>query len=250
MSDVAAIARSIDQELAEIARSTIRKHLDLSDPTNQEFLREPDGLEQHQARWHQWGILTHTRVFLQHFDEDIPCYLQQWHLWDKVCSILDRQIDGVPRSALLRISILLHDIGKFAARTHSGPNFHFTKHERLSGQIVRSELDLGRYHLTPAQVEYIAMTAEDHFVLALIRKRAREVGEYDAAFVDSPSFADISRRIKSDHPDDFAEIGILFLGDSLAKAHPPAGPESALSQYDINIVVSRRYLEIVLEDIS
>jgi hypothetical protein len=102
--------------------------------------------------------------------------------------------------------------------------------------------------LTPAQVEYIARTAEDHFVLALIRKRAREEGAYDAAFVDSPSFAETAQRIETEHPEDFVEIGILFLGDSLAKADPPHGPEPALSQYDVNILVSRRYLEVVLGD--
>jgi hypothetical protein len=142
--------------------------------------------------------------------------------------------------------VLLHDIGKFGGRSRGRTRFHFAGHEALSGQIIRSELDLSRFDLTPAQIEYIARTAEDHFVLGLVRKRAREEGRYDSAFVQSERFAEIARRIKEEHPDDFVETGVLFLGDSLAKLNPAEGPELAAAQYDINIEVAHRYFELVL----
>ena len=247
-TDIRAVERAIDADLPELARQVIRRYLDLRLPETQAFLDRPDGREQHQTSWHQWGIITHTRMFLRHFETDIPRYLRAWSLWEPVNTLLSRTIDGVTRWDLLRISILLHDIGKFGARTRGTHRFHFTHHERLSGEIIRQELDLSRYGLTLKQIEYVALTAEDHFVLGLLRKRAREQGRYDVAFTCTEEFAALGRQIKAHHPDDFVEVGVLFLGDSLSKADPASGPEPAVSQYDVNIQVAHRYLDIALEE--
>lgn len=248
MPEIADIVGAIDKQLPEMARGVIRSHLDLDNAANQSFLERPDARDQHQTRWHQWGIITHTRMFLEHFRKDIPRYLERWGLWACVNEVLGQPIDGVGRWQLLEVTILLHDIGKFGARTRGRERFHFTRHEELSGAIIRRELDLERFGLSPAQVTYVARTAEDHFVLGLLRKVAREQGEYDVAFTSTPSFYRLCLQIKSDHPDDFVEIGVLFLGDSLSKANPQTGPESAVDQYDINIAVARRYLEVVLNE--
>lgn len=247
MPDIEVATHAIDRELAAMAQGVIRSHLDLGDEANRRFLEDPDGRDQHQTRWHQWGILTHTRIFLRHVDTTIPQCLREWGLWDSVNEALHDPIDRVSKWQLLHISILLHDIGKFAARTRGPTRFHFTRHEDLSGSIIRRELDLGRFGLTRAQIEYIAETAEDHFVLGLVRKRAREVNSYDCAYTLSESFAETCRIVKTQHPNDFVEIGVLFLGDSLAKANPGEGPVDALSQHETNILVARRYLEQVLE---
>jgi hypothetical protein len=244
--DIDVVAATIDRELPQMAQSVIARHLDLSDPPNRAFFRDPDNRDQHQKQWHQWGIITHTRVFLRLFDTDVPRYLEEWDVLENVDAVLDETIDGVPKRALLRIAILLHDIGKFGARTRSKTGFHFAYHERLSGEIIRREIALARFGLTPSQIDYVALTAEDHFVLGLVRKRARGSGLYDLRFVDSPMFLALSEQIKAEHPIDFVEIGVLFLGDSLAKANPAEGPGPAVSQYDINITVARRYLAIVL----
>ncbi|HZU11636.1 MAG TPA: HD domain-containing protein [Chloroflexota bacterium] len=244
---VRAAADGIDQDLPELARAVIRQYLDAQSEDTQSFLARPDARNQHQTRWHQWGIITHTRVFLRHLDEDIPRFLTRWGLWEIADTFLSRPIDGAARWDLLRIGVLLHDIGKFAARTRGRERYHFTGHERLSGQIIRENLDLSRYGLTPDQMEYVARTAEDHFVLGLIRKRARDQGTYDLNFVSGPRFPAVALDIKRTHPEDFVEIGILFLGDSLAKAQPDSGPPDALTQYDLNIHVAHRYLAAVLD---
>jgi HD domain len=248
--DLAARIQAIDDRLEDMARSVIRGHLDLSHPENASFLASPDAREQHQTQWHQWGILTHTRVFLQHYDADIPRYLQAWDIYNEVDEVLRDCIDGATRWDLLRASILLHDIGKFSARTRGRDRFHFAHHEDQSGDIIRDELDLPGLGFTQAQTEYIARTARDHFVLGTMRKAARERGEYDEDFPHTPLFRSLSLRIKERHPDDFVEIGVLFLGDSLAKVDPSSGPARAVSQYDINVVVAREYLRIVLDTAS
>lgn len=245
-SRVLCAAATIDSRLHEIAAEVIRGHLDLTLPETRAFLAAPDGREQHQTMWHQWGIITHTRVFLHHLDEEIPAYLRAWGLSESVDSRLSLPIDDAPRWDLLRVAILLHDIGKFATRTVGLQRFHFTNHERLSGEIILKELNLGRYGLTPAQVEYVALTAADHFVLGVVRKRARELGRYDERFVAGPEFGVLCDEIRRDHPEDFIEIGVLFLGDSLAKVDPATGPQPAVDQYQVNIMAARHYLLRVL----
>lgn len=244
--DIRAAERTLDADLVEIARDVIRRHLDPDDPETAAFLRAPDGRDQHQTNWHQWGIITHSRVFLQHFTGDVERYLRSWGLWQSVDAFLQRPIDGVARWDLLRLTILLHDIGKFGARTRGKQRFHFTGHEKLSGTIIRHEIELTRFGLTARQIEYVALTAEDHFVLGLLRKRAREQGTYDESFTERPEFGVLCREIKREHPQDFVEIGVLFLGDSLAKANPESGPPAAVGQYGVNITVARRYLEVAL----
>lgn len=241
---------ALDQGLEDIARDVIRRHQDLSRPENSSFLALPDAREQHQTQWHQWGILTHTRRFLGHYNDDIPRYLCAWELANKVDLVLQQTIDGVTKYSLLRVSILLHDIGKYSARRQGRDRFHFAQHEEQSGEIIRSELDLPGIGFTSPQIQYIARTAEDHFVLGIVRKAARERGEYDEAFAHSTLFRTLSLRIKAAHPDDFVEIGVLFLGDSLAKVDPASGPERAVNQYNVNISVAREYLQIVLGDPS
>lgn len=247
MTNIDTTVDSINKELEGIARSVIQRHLDLSDPDNQAFREAPDNPEQHQTRWHQWGILTHTRTFLRQFDEDVPVYLRRWKVDHCVDATLSRRIDGVERRHLVKISILLHDIGKFAVRFRGKYRFHFTEHEKSSGTIIREELELGRFGLTRAQIAYIARTAEDHFVLALVRREARESQMYDETFTRSAEFTRLCRAIQAEHPDDYIEVGVLFLGDSLAKADPISGPDDALSQYDLNLVVAQRYLQTVCE---
>lgn len=243
--NVASIARVIDRDLPELARRVIDARLDLSRPENTAFLASPDDRRHHQMQWHQWGIITHTRVFLRHFDEDMSGYLRDWNLAAGVNAVLDSTVDDASRRDLLRVSILLHDIGKFGARTIGRSGYHFPRHEEVSGDIIREELDLPSYGLTAAQTEYIATTAQDHFVLGLMRKAARETGVYDAQFVESDAFEETVREIERTHPDDRVEIGVLFLCDSLAKSDPAAGPARAVSQYTVNTAVSRRYLELV-----
>ncbi|MGH2443875.1 MAG: hypothetical protein ACRDFX_12040 [Chloroflexota bacterium] len=238
--------RALDSALTELARDVIRGSLDLSLPENREFLAHPDDRQQHQAHWHHWGIISHTRVFLQHFEVDIPHLLKGWGLWDPVATYLDQRIDGVTKWDLLKITILLHDIGKFAARTRGRTAFHFSGHEVRTGEIIRQNIDLASYGLTKDQIEYVASTAEDHFVLGRLRKRIRERGAFTIDFVKGEEFRNLALQIRSEHPDDYREIGILFLGDSLAKTKGTLGPEEALDQHGVNVDAAHRYLQIVM----
>jgi hypothetical protein len=246
--DISKIVDAVEAQLPVLARDVIRTHLDTAETNNSKFLDYPDQRDQHQTQWHQWGILTHTRVFLRLYENEVPERLKIWGLWEPTRAWLAQTVDDVARWDLLKISILLHDIGKFGSRTVGSGGFHFAGHEKLSGEIIRTELHLDRLGLTPDQVAYVALTAEDHFVLALARKKARQLGNFTLDFPQSKEFREIARTTQISHPEDFVEVGVLFLGDSMAKADPNAGPEKAVAQNPINEAVARTYLEIVLSD--
>jgi len=245
-SEFDSILSSINEQLPALSRSVIERYLDKNEPENQAFLRCPDDRMQHQTQWHQWGIITHTRVFLRVFDRDVPLYLRAWGVWDAVDRVLSCRVDGLTRWQLLRISILLHDIGKFGTRTQGARGFHFAGHESLSGQLIREEMQLDQFGLTGSQIAYVARTAEDHFLLGLLRKRARQQGAFSIEYTESQQFTEDVKRIKAEHADDFVEVGVLFLGDSLAKAEPNRGPDRAVSQNEINVAVAHRYLELTV----
>ena len=245
-SDFDSILSRINEQLPALSRAVIERHLDTNKPENRAFLQCPDDRNQHQTQWHQWGIITHTRVFLGVFDRDVPRYLRAWRVWDPVDRVLSRPVDGLTRWQLLHVSILLHDIGKFGTRTRGARGFHFAGHESLSGRLIREEVRLDQFGLTGPQIAYVARTAEDHFLLGLLRKRARQQGIFRLEYTESQPFLEDVRRIQAEHADDFIEVGVLFLGDSLAKAEPQAGPDRAVSQNEINVAVARRYLELTV----
>ncbi len=245
-SDFDSILSSINEQLPALSRGVIERYLDTNKPENRAFSQCPDDRNQHQTQWHQWGIITHTRVFLGVFDRDVPRYLRAWRVWDAVDRALSCHVDGLTRWQLLHISILLHDIGKFGTRTQGARGFHFAGHESLSGRLIREDVGLDQFGLTGPQIAYVARTAEDHFLLGLLRKRARHQGTFSLEYTESQPFIEDVYRLKAEHPDDFIEVGVLFLGDSLAKAEPNAGPDRAVSQNEINVAVARRYLELTV----
>src|SRR5437764_1257474 len=105
--DIRAVERELDSELPALARQVISRYQDSREPETRAFLERPDGREQHQTSWHQWGIITHTRVFLRHFEQDIPRYLRDWEMWEEVDGVLRQTVEGVSRWDLLRLAILL-----------------------------------------------------------------------------------------------------------------------------------------------
>ena len=200
-----------------------------------EFLRDkPDDYTQHAPKWHQHGIITHSREFARSITDLIPLYLEQWGLSEKADIILSQQIDGLEKKDLLTIAGLLHDIGKFSSRTEiiedgTVRSYSFTGHEEHSGVIIRDDKvrqtleDLG---LGAAQIEYIAKCAELHFELGKVRTAFYRHEGYNMAVIDSDSFTEGIVETIERHPDYALEIGLLYLADSLSKTEVKATGQS------------------------
>lgn len=219
------ITRNLNCELPDIAKSLITVHLDMSEPANVAFAENPDDYLQHSPNWHHHGVVTHSREFARAMKEAIPQYLREWGLEESANCVLSEEIDGVQKRELLEMSSLLHDIGKFTARTlgdhdNDEVHTHFDNHEEQSGDIIRTELrePLSNLGFTENQIEYIAGCAELHFELGKVRRAAKANGGYTMAFVDTQAFHEAAQEIIEKHPDFALEVGLQFIADNLSKS--------------------------------
>lgn len=225
--DCAALAADLLDWLPEYARMRI----DREDPRNARFFAAPDDPEEHKPDWHEFGIITHTRLFLEVFRGEMRELLARFGLAALAARLLDERVDGARKGDLLEVAVALHDIGKFSRTFYPDRNdparFHplYIAHEERSEAWILEEPVAGRLAaagLTAAQASYVARAAGAHYVLGAMRDRIRFEGraariEYDLAFVSSPFFARLAGEIMAERPDLAGEIGVLYLADSLAK---------------------------------
>jgi CRISPR/Cas system-associated endonuclease Cas3-HD len=271
------IVKEIDQNLEDIARVVLFKRIEeeknpLFRLMQKQFFIELDSPSQHQQRWHQWGIITHTRQFLKFYDTLVQEDLKKWNISEKVNRHLSIQIDGIAKSKLIRLGILLHDIGKFQKNYKLNSNLKisagFKDHELYSYQIIKGELFsllAKEYKLSDRQIEYIAMCAKYHFELGIIREVAKKSPQgYTIEFVKSTQFRESIVKSIPKFGDYKVEVGVLFLADSYAKSNieyrdrtdreildelknKQLNPKliHSIKQIPINIEVAKRYFLIL-----
>ena len=271
------IVKEIDQNLEDIARVVLFKRIEeeknpLFRLMQKQFFIELDSPSQHQPRWHQWGIITHTRQFLKFYDTLVQEDLKKWNISEKVNRHLSVQIDGITKSKLIRLGILLHDIGKFQKNYKLNSNLKisagFKDHELYSYQIIKGELFsllAKEYGLSNRQIEYIAMCAKYHFELGIIREVAKKSPQgYTIEFVKSTQFRESIVKSIPKFGDYKVEVGVLFLADSNAKSNKENRDRTdreildelknkqlnpklihSIKQIPINIEVAKRYFLIL-----
>jgi len=230
MLSIDEIIDEVNTNLEDIARSVVSKEIDKETDSlilqyKQQFFTEIDSPKQHQPNWHQWGIITHTQNFMDMYDNEVKQYLKAWNRLEAIEEHLLEQIDGISKSKLIYLGILLHDIGKFRKNYSKKLNWRviytFSKHELYSQEIIQNDLYPllhDYYGFTDKQIEYIAMCARYHFELGFIR----EVGKkskygYSAAFAKSQEFKDTVLDALPSFEEYKIEVGVLFLADSYAK---------------------------------
>lgn len=217
------IEKSIESllgKLPDMAKELIKNKSDFSNEENQRFYENLDDPNEHSPRWHQWGIITHTKMFEKYYREEVKQYLAQWEILDKVKNKISEEIDGISRDQLLRIAIIFHDLGKFTERKLSRKgdgSFAFNGHEAVSGKIIREREFSGmlkkEYELTENQIEYIARCAELHYQINFICQKENNT----IAFTKSENFNEKAKNLMDTYKDLQLEIGLLFLGDLLSK---------------------------------
>lgn len=217
--------REIDQKLLdsllEIAKIIIEDR-----PENDNFKQNPDDPGEHDLSWHQFGIITHTRKFCEFHQTKSQEYFRQWGIDKEVNRNLTKQIAKKVKAELLEISIPLHDLGKFARgfKEKSGKlvpdyNRHWEKSEKLimENEQIRNLLQ-ETCGLTSSQVIFIARCAGLHYELGKVRDQAETSdSRYTIAFAESRECRQACDEIAHKFPEFKEEIGIMFLGDSLAK---------------------------------
>ncbi len=241
------------QRLPPLARGLVESAHYPEHPKNARFAADPDDPAEHETRWHQWGIITHTRMFEKHYNETVPGMLERWGIAARVARSLEREIDGLPRSALLRLAIPLHDLGKFAVRQvrlarNGRTAVSFKHHEAESGRIIRRDLRgllCGELGLNDAQFEFVAECAARHYELAHARDRLKSKGSYTIDRVRSFAFGRDCLELMLANAGYELEIGLLWLADSLAKvgAHFEAETDEELAAREHEIRAAADRLE-------
>jgi len=273
---VSQIFEKLSSELTDLAKDVISNNLNMSVKQNKEFFNDPDSVYYQNPWWHQWGIITHTKMTEKYYIEEVPFYLEKWSILKKTNRVLSDKIDRIEKETLFRIGILLHDIGKFKVRkikyNHKGKLYYsFKGHEKASGKIIREEYFTEKlkkeYLLTHAQIQYISLCAEKHFELGTLRDKAKKskLG-YTKEFLVTSLFEKSVKEILSKASGLEWEIGLFFLADTLGKTDLRLEDENdkeelnkasrtiakrkldknlikGLKQLPISIEVSKRYFE-------
>ncbi|EKD56632.1 MAG: Metal dependent phosphohydrolase [uncultured bacterium] len=270
------VIQDLLHRLPELAKSVM---LDI--PENDNFKQNPDDPDEHNPGWHQFGIITHSEKFVNSFDIEAQEYFQKWGIKEKINQKISEQIDGKTKKELLRISMILHDLGKFARSfTHKDNKFkpNFTDHEAKSEELIKGNEQIqtllkNDYKLTENQIKYIARCAGLHFELGKTKRAAKKSESgYNLVFAEGENCKEACIEIAQRYPDFKEEMGILFLCDSLSKTDVRinAGTDSeiekqsqqiesviqsrglnpkliaAIKQRPVNIAVAKTYFDNVL----
>jgi len=231
MMQIDKIIDEIDQNLEDIARFILSKKIEneenfLFKLMQKKFFINLDSPLEHHPKWHQWGIITHTRKFIKFYDTKVQKDLKEWNIYNRVQKHLSYKIDGISKAKLIYIGILFHDIGKFHKNYKMNPNLkidiNFKNHEIYSYNIIKNELFSllsKNYGLSDNQIEYIAMCARYHFELGIVREFAKKSPQgYTIEFAKSDKFKKNIEKIIPNFKEYAIEVGLLFLADSYAKS--------------------------------
>lgn len=190
-----------------------------------DFLENPDFLEKRNKKWHQFGILEHTKRVRNFFNHDLEQFLKKWGLDSEISSHFSERIDKIERRILFDISIVLHDLGKIPAyeedKDKGTLNTRSRNHEIYSEHLIRENfLDnkLTELGLSESHKKYIACCVGTHGVLGKeIRDSLKGLNAYLVSNLNSSDvlqkFDEISKKY---HPFE-TELGIFYLCDSKAK---------------------------------
>ena len=146
------ITAEIRHDLKYIATQLARK----SPSYSIEFEEQLDDVAQHSVKWHQFGILTHTRLTFDYLRKN-KLYRElnfPHQVLARIQRHLNKKIGDLTKTELLKIASLLHDIGKFKVRFWDDikQQFKFKGHEAESAKIAKQYL---KNKLTPTQAAYI-----------------------------------------------------------------------------------------------
>jgi len=219
-------------------------------PHDEKFWTEPNSTDTIRKKYHYWGIVSHS-IMAMLFLWETKEMVAGWGHMEKVKVRLKERVDNNTKTDLLRLALVLHDVGKFAVRYLQWRDgeliYRFQGHEKASGEVIRTDLRarLREWGLTEDEVEYVARLAEKHYELARVREDYE--GQYDWDYVQSASATAKLGELRDEHLDIDIEIGLMFLADSLAKTkYHAVTPEAAQEIISSGIVDPPEHVAAVM----
>jgi len=214
------------EALPEISKEIIKDQ-----PENKKFKENPDSPKEHERKFHQYGIITHTKELIDFYKNESGKAFEQWNIKDKIDEKLSEKIGDRQKAELLEVGMALHDVGKFD-RNIKAFNFpDYKGHEIKSEAIIRNNAQVQsilreKYNLSDEQIDYIAKIAGLHYKLGEVRNFAKTGGKkFDLDFVNSEDCEKLCRELAEEFPEFKQEIGIMFFCDNMAKTDFIVGAE-------------------------
>ncbi len=211
----AALLQQIDQDLPALALDLIP----LAPSASPQFLENPDDPAEHKPEWHQYGIITHTRQFVLALQTAVPQAIQTIDpaIAARVEHYLDEQVSDLTRRELMLIAGYWHDIGKFTTRSLGRQgSWRFIRHAHDSARLITGVAadhhdGLGaKYHLTPAQIAFVARLADLHYAPMELKLALDRAG---GSMADRDVYAEIATRLGAEG----YAVCCHFWADCLAK---------------------------------
>ena len=103
MNSIDSFPEFLDEELPGIIRKIAIAY------NIQPFINDPDFLEERLKKWHQFGVLSHTKKVRQVFLSELDNFLKQWDIFEEIQKNLNEEIDGTKKQKLFEMSSPLHD---------------------------------------------------------------------------------------------------------------------------------------------
>lgn len=181
-----------------------------------QFQDNPNFLEERLVKWHQFGLLTHTREVKKAFYHEAPDLLKSWGLYNKLRKNLNQKISEANKYELFDISLTLHDLGKIVCNDDPSKN---RNHEKESANLLdyfeKRLIELG---LSKSSLNYLKRCVETHDVIGKeIRDKMTEEGDFSFRGLSNKKTKELCQNIAKKYSDVKWETGLYFLCDSLGK---------------------------------
>ena len=196
----------VDPSLLEFELSNIIRKIG-SENGIESFVNNPDFLEKRLVKWHQFGLLSHTKRVRNIFLNELSDYLKLWEL-SNINEYLDIKINGCEKRKLVEISILLHDLGKIVLVEDKSVH---RNHEKESESIILKLKELK--NLSREQLDYVIRCVNGHDIIGKeIRDFLVSKDKFNFKFLSSSGIKNVIGSIIKKNPD--IKGNIFWTGNS------------------------------------
>lgn len=206
------IPQILDNELPEIIREIAKQYC------IKEYIENPDFLEKRLVKWHQFGLVSHSKRVRKIFLNDLKYFILEKNLYEKIHNNLTEKVNGIAKKTLLEISIPLHDLGKIIVLRDKGLNreHEFHSEKLLYENFLKSKLkSLG---LSDQHFRYISKYVKNHDIVGKkIRDKLKSEGNLNLESLSTKEVFEKCRKVASEYSDIKTELGIYYFCDSFGK---------------------------------
>lgn len=211
VKNIKSIPKILEQELSGIIIKIAK------DYSVQPFIENPDFLEKRLEKWHQFGLLTHTKKVREVFLIELNFMLKNWNIYYYVQKVMTEKKDGIEKNKLFEIGFPLHDLGKIILYKDKRTN---REHEIASRDLIYQDFlknKLNAFGLSNKHIDYIANCVKVHDVIGKEIRDKLKHNKLNLEYISSNEVKIMCKKVGAKYPKIKTELGIFFLCDCLGK---------------------------------